>query len=62
MRNYIDPKMKIAMWETENIATDASGIKQATDFLNGSEAGASNEGIVFDTKSVTSGNVLNFAD
>lgn len=60
MRNYIDPEMNIAMFESENVVVTDSAVKQANDFLTSNEAGAVSKGVDFDTKAVSANNILDF--
>ena len=64
MRNYIDPKMNISMFETENVVvTQASALTQANDFFGSTDAGANTNGSGPDNwanQAVAAGNVLNF--
>ena len=59
MRNYIDPEMNIAMFESENVVVTDSTIKQANDFLK-SDAKGTSIGANIENAAVAANNILDF--
>ena len=60
MRNYIDPEMNIAMFESENVVVTDSTVKQANDFFNSTEKGGSGSTSDLTAAKVAANNILDF--